>query len=69
MKFIFLILCIQLMSFTSAFAGEELGIHLDKVDRGGLENILKKKYFRVLTTRNPYDYYMYQGNTRVFNTR
>ena len=39
-------------------------MHLDKVDRGGLENILKKKYFRVLTTRNTYDYYMYQGNTK-----
>ena len=28
---------------------------------GGLKSILKKKYLRVLTTRNPYDYYIYQG--------
>ncbi len=64
MKFIFLILYIQLMSFTPVFAAKELGIHLNKADRGGLEKILKKKYFRVLTTRNPYDYYIYQGNAK-----
>ena len=64
MRFIFLILCVQLMSFTSVFAAKDLGVHLNKVDHGGLENILKKKYFRVLTTRNPYDYYIYQGNAK-----
>ena len=52
------------MSFTPVFAAKELGIHLNKADRGGLEKILKKKYFRVLTTRNPYDYYIYQGNAK-----
>ncbi len=64
MKFIFLILCIQLISFTTVFAAEILKTHLDNVEHGGLENILKKKYFRVLTTRNPYDYHMSQGNAK-----
>ena len=64
MRFISLILCVQLMSFTSVFAAEDLGVHLNEVDHGGLENILKKKYFRVLTTRNPYGYYMHQGKAK-----
>lgn len=64
MKFIFLIIFIQLVSFNSVHAAERLKIHLDKVEYGGLEDILKRKYFRALTTRNPYDYYMHQGKTR-----
>ena len=46
-----------------AFGGEKLTKHLDKVVFGGLEQVLKKKYLRVLTTRNAYDYYIYQGKT------
>lgn len=64
MKFIFLIIFIQFVSLTSVHAAERLKIHLDKVEYGGLEDILKRKHFRALTTRNPYDYYMYQGKTR-----
>ncbi len=64
MKFIFLIFCIQLISATPVSAAEILKTHLDNVEFGGLDKILKKKYFRVLTTRNPYDYYIYQGNTK-----
>lgn len=43
------------------FADDKLQTHIKKVDRGDLDQILKKKYIRVLTTRNPYDYYIYQG--------
>lgn len=64
MKFIFLIFFIQLTDLTSVYAAESLKTHLDKVEYGGLEDILKRKHFRALTTRNPYDYYMYQGKTR-----
>lgn len=62
MKYIFFII-ITILS-QSSFSAEKLKVHLSKIEKGGLEMILKKKYLRVLTTRNPYDYYMYQGNTK-----
>ena len=57
--FHFLIIFLIIIKFASA--EDNLKKHIDHVEKGGLENILKKKYLRVLTTRNPYDYYMYQG--------
>ena len=49
---------------TQLFAAQNLKEHLDKVELDGLNRILKTKYLRVLTTRNPYDYYMYQGKRK-----
>lgn len=60
---IFHFLVIFLILFKVASAGENLKNHLNKVQLGGLDSILKKKYLRVLTTRNPYDYYIYQGKS------
>jgi membrane-bound lytic murein transglycosylase MltF len=51
-------------TFANIKEAEKLKTHLDKVEYGGLENILKKKYLRVLTTKNPYDYYIHQGKTK-----
>jgi membrane-bound lytic murein transglycosylase MltF len=64
MKILLLFLVITtLVNFAYADA-EKLKTHLDQVEYGGLENILKKKYLRVLTTKNPYDYYIYHGKTK-----
>lgn len=59
-KFLFII---YLTSF-HLFGADELIKHLEIEDRGGLESILKKRYLRVLTTKNAYDYYVYQGRKR-----
>jgi len=42
---------------------ERLKIHLDNSRTGDLDAIIKKKYIRILTTKNAYDYYIYQGQT------
>jgi membrane-bound lytic murein transglycosylase MltF len=59
-------LLIFFLSFVvlNANAEEELKKHLSKVEAGGLNRILKKKYLRVLTTKNPYDYFIYQGRKK-----
>lgn len=46
------------------YSAEKLKKHLDQVDKGDLSQILKKRYLRILTTRNPYDYYIYQGRSK-----
>ena len=58
------VLLITLFFVQATYSVEKLKTHLGKVELGGLDSILKKKYIRVLTTRNPYEYYMYQGNTK-----
>ena len=46
------------------FAVEKLKKHIDKSELGDLDKILKQRYLRVLTTRNPYDYYMSDGKAK-----
>ena len=58
------ILTFSNLAYANNTAAIKLKTHLEKVQYGGLENILKKKYLRVLTTKNPYDYYIYQGKTK-----
>lgn len=48
----------------SCYSAQELGQHVKKVNLGGLDTILKKRYLRVLTTRNTYDYYISQGRSK-----
>lgn len=64
MKLIKFIICLSFCFSSLAFASGSLKKHLYHEDRSDLESILKKKYIRVLTTKNPYDYYIYQGRTR-----
>lgn len=42
----------------------ELSDHLEHVRFGGLKRILKERYVRILTTRNSFDYYIYQGKPK-----
>lgn len=51
-------------SYAQKSSEERLKNHLDKAEFGGLRKIIKQKYLRVLTTKNPYDYYIYQGKTK-----
>lgn len=60
MKFIILFIVLSI----SSFSAEKLQNHLSLSQFGGLEEIIKRKYLRVLTTKNPYDYYMYQGRVK-----
>ena len=62
--FYFKLLTITLSFSFLATSKESLNQHLSKSEFGGLSHIIKKKYLRVLTTKNPYDYYIYQGRTK-----
>jgi membrane-bound lytic murein transglycosylase MltF len=53
-----------ILSHAYGSSEQELKVHLKKVEFGGLEKVIKNKYLRVLTTKNPYDYYIYQGRTK-----
>lgn len=55
--FSFLILLISV----SLPAEEKLADHLYIERKGGIKKIIRERYFRVLTTKNSFDYYIYQG--------
>ncbi|MFT6631251.1 MAG: membrane-bound lytic murein transglycosylase MltF [Bacteriovoracaceae bacterium] len=64
-KYTYAVLVIFLLLPTSyAEAGNKLTAHIQKEELGDLERIIEKRYLRVLTTRNPFDYYIYQGRTK-----
>ncbi|MBL6992196.1 MAG: transporter substrate-binding domain-containing protein [Bacteriovoracaceae bacterium] len=62
MKYITVVLLLYLINLS--YGADKLKSHIDKVEFGGLKSILKKRYMRVLTTKNAYDYYIYQGKTK-----
>jgi membrane-bound lytic murein transglycosylase MltF len=62
MKFGLLLLFFSSLAFGQEHA--ELKDHLELVRFGGLKRILKERYVRVLTTRNSFDYYIYQGKPK-----
>ena len=43
---------------------ELLTSHLQKQEFDGLERIIKDRYIRILTTRNSFDFYIYQGKNK-----
>ena len=59
-----IILALFLLGHAHVFASSELSSHLFRPDFGGLEKIVKKRYIKVLTTKNAYDYYIYQGQKK-----
>ncbi|MCO4795027.1 MAG: transporter substrate-binding domain-containing protein [Bacteriovoracaceae bacterium] len=61
-----LVLTFLLLFSFQSFAQEhkELSDHIEHVRYGGLKRILKDKYLRVLTTKNSFDYYIYQGKPK-----
>ena len=46
---------------TYAFADEKLADHINIASKPKFQEILNKRYFKVLTTQNSFDYYIYQG--------
>ena len=44
----------------------KLGSHLEKKQKGGLDRIIQEKYIRFLTSKNTFDYYIYQGKQQGF---
>jgi membrane-bound lytic murein transglycosylase MltF len=62
MKKISLIISLITALFTSScFSDEDLADHLNITRKSGFKRILNERYFRVLTTKNSFDYYIYQG--------
>lgn len=59
-----LLLLIHLLFAQISWADAKLQAHIDKIEQGGLQEIIKKRYLRVLTTKNAYDYYIYQGSRK-----
>jgi membrane-bound lytic murein transglycosylase MltF len=59
---LYLIICLGHIEILSA--DTNLKQHLNVKDSTSLKKILKKRYIRVLTTKNPYDYYVYQGEKK-----
>lgn len=48
----------------SCFADDVLKSHLVDSETGGLDRIIKQRYIRILTTKNAFDYYIYQGQAK-----
>ncbi len=63
MKFIYFFIFI-LYSFVSYSTEPNLAHHIAKVELGDIDRIIANKYLRVLTTKNPYDYFIEHGEMR-----
>jgi membrane-bound lytic murein transglycosylase MltF len=48
----------------NSFAEKDLGEHISFKRKGGLKKILRDRYFRVLTSKNSFDYYIYNGKSK-----
>ena len=64
MNFLKLLLLLSSLLLSKSHTEEGLGEHLDVKRKGGLNRILKDRYFRVLTSKNVFDYYVYQGKAK-----
>jgi membrane-bound lytic murein transglycosylase MltF len=67
--FVLQVLILGACPATRATGGTEtntssLSSHLSKATLGDLDRILKARYLRVLTTKNPYDYYAHNGEMK-----
>ena len=59
---------ILIMAFfaMAALAEQRLGSHISDKELNDLPDIIGSRYFRVLTTRNAFDYHIYQGRPRGY---
>ena len=57
----YLILFLMFFMSLSLLGQEDLADHLELQRKGGIKKIIQDRYFRVLTTKNSFDYYIYQG--------
>jgi membrane-bound lytic murein transglycosylase MltF len=53
-----------LMSSAIADDATKLAGHIKHKRFGGLKRVIKERYIRILTTKNSFDYYIYQGKAR-----
>lgn len=58
------IVFLMLICVLDLSAKDKLGKHLHKQQLDGLDRIIKERYYRVLTTRNIFDYFIYQGESK-----
>lgn len=59
-----MILIFLLFVANYSYGADKLLAHLNKVELGDLDRIVKKRYLRILTTKNPYDYFISHGETK-----
>ena len=62
MKLLFCFLLFSSQLFAQVH--DELSDHLGQKRFGGLKRVLKERYIRILTTKNSFDYYVYQGKPK-----
>jgi membrane-bound lytic murein transglycosylase MltF len=60
-KIKYIIFLFTLLFNTFLSADEKMADHLSQIRKTGIKRILNERYFRVLTTKNSFDYYIYQG--------
>lgn len=58
--------CFAIIFAPVGFGGEKLVVHLKDKELNDLEDIVENRYFRVLTSRNAFDYHIYQGKPRGY---
>jgi len=51
-------------SLTDQDTRHKLSEHLNIKEYGGLKRIIKDRYLRILTTKNSFDFYIYQGKAK-----
>ena len=56
----------SLLAFHTWAQVDKLGAHLEKKNTGGLDKIIKERYVRFLTSKNTFDYFIYQGKQQGF---
>lgn len=64
MKLKCLFLIFLLLTINCSQGAEKLLKHINKVEFGDLERVIKNRYLRILTTKNPYDYYIAKGEIK-----
>lgn len=64
MKNIFIFILTISLPFQMALSDDVLKNHILDNKKDGLDRIIKKRYIRILTTKNAFDYFIYQGATR-----
>jgi membrane-bound lytic murein transglycosylase MltF len=58
---------IFLFFFTNiTYASTQLESHIDDIEMNDLAQIIESRYIRVLTTKNSFDYYIYQGQHKGY---
>lgn len=59
-------ICAFGITFQSVIAAEKLSVHIMEPEDNDLTEIIENRYFRVLTSRNAFDYHVYQGKQRGY---